>query len=420
MPNDEIAPRSSSRALSVILVATVVSGVASYVLTWMVPRVVGFSDYRTFALFWAALYLVIGALFGIQQEITRATRVVVSGPPPQVNRARNFAAAAAFLVAAVVLLSAIAWAPVVFPAEGWLMAPPLAFAASGFVAVAVMAGTLYGLSQWRWVAAFIVVDSLLRLAVVAALLLVIKDPVVLAWGVAAPFPLTLLILWFFVRHTVIGRAQLDVGYLRVSWNVARTVLASSSTALMVSGLPLVLGIAAAEVPAKVLSMMIIAVTFVRAPLVIVAMSLQSYLIVRFRGSVNLAIDVARILGTVGVASILLGVAAWLLGPAIFGWLFPGEPVPEAWLFAVLVGSSGIVAALCVSGSALLSRSLHFANALGWVVGALATIALVVVPGDFITMTAIALVAAPLLGLSTHLVALRGARRAGGSVSLARL
>ena len=339
MPNDEIAPRSSSRALSVILVATVVSGVASYVLIWMVPRVVSFSDYRTFALFWAALYLVIGALFGIQRG-SPAPRESSSVAHRLRSMVANLAAAAAFLVAAVVLLSAIAWAPVVFPAEGWLMAPPLAFAASGFVAVAVMAGTLYGLSQWRWVAAFIVVDSLLRLAVVAALLLVIKDPVVLAWGVAAPFPLTLLILWFFVRHTVIGRAQLDVGYLRVSWNVAahRTGLVVDSThGERAPSRSWDRGRRSArESPEHDDHRRDLRASPTRhrgdvAP---------SYLIVRFRGSVNLAIDVARILGTVGVASILLGVAAWLLGPAIFGWLFPGEPVPEAWLFAVLVDRRG--------------------------------------------------------------------------------
>jgi hypothetical protein len=408
---DDAARSTPASGLRAILVATVVAGLASYVLTWLVPRVVGFAEYRTFALFWAALYLVIGALLGIQQEITRGTRVVARGEPPRVNRARNFAAGAALVVLAAVLVSGIAWAPIVFPDEGWAIAVPLAFATSGYVAVAVMGGTLYGLAQWRWVATFIVVDSVLRLVIVAALLLFSSDPVVLAWGAAVPFPATLLILWFFVRHRVIGHAQLDVGYRQVTWNVARTVLASASTALMVSGLPLVLGIVRSDVAASVLSMMIIAITFVRAPLVIVAMSLQSYLIVRFRTSAHLVVDVIRIIGAVAVLAGVLSAVAWLLGPAIFAWLFPGEPVPEGWLFAVLVASSGLVAGMCVSGAALLSRSLHFCYALGWVIGAGATVALLAVPGDVTSSTAIALTGAPLAGLVVHLAAMRGARGA---------
>lgn len=387
------------------------AGAASYALTWMVPRVVGFADYRTFALFWSALYLVIGALVGVQQEITRGTRVVAEDEPPRVNRARNFAVGAALVVLIAVLSTGFSWAPAVFPEEGLAMAPPLALATSGFVAIAALAGTLYGLAQWRWVATLILADSLLRLAIVAALLSFTSDPVVLAWGVAAPFPVALVLLWLSVRSRVIGRAQLDVGYRQVTWNVARTVLASVSTALMVSGFPLLLGLAGDEVRASILSMMIIAVTFVRAPLVIVAMSLQSYLIVRFRTSGSLVADVVRIIGAVmGVVGVL-SVAAWLLGPAVFGWLFPGEPVPDAWLFVVLVGSSGLVAAMCASGAALLSRSRHFFYALGWVVGAGATVALLAIPGDFTSRTAIALTVAPLAGLLVHLAAICGARAA---------
>ena len=405
-------PRSTpASGLRAILLATVAAGIASYLLTWMVPRVVGFADYRSFALFWSALYLVVGALFGVQQEITRGTRLVAIDEPPRVNRARNFGAGAALVVLVVVLVTSLAWVPLVFPGEGWAIAPPLAFATAGFVAVAVMAGTLYGLAHWGWVATFIVADSLLRLATVGVLLLLTSDPVALAWGVAAPFPATLLILWFFVRRRIIGRAQLDVGYRRVVWNVARTVVASASTALMVSGLPLVLGIAAPEVPPSILSMMIIAITFVRAPLVIVAMSLQSYLIVRFRVSGGLIAEAVRIVLGLAIVAGVLSVGAWLLGPAIFGWLFPGEPVPEAWVFAALVGSSGLVAAMCVTGAALLSRSRHFSYALGWVVGAGATVALLAVPIDFTSRTVIALTVAPLAGLLVHIAAMRGARAA---------
>ena len=54
------------------------------------------------------------------------------------------------------------------------------------------------------------------------------DAVVLAWAVALPFPLAIVLLWPAIRRGFVGRSELDVGYRALSWNVARTVVASGS------------------------------------------------------------------------------------------------------------------------------------------------------------------------------------------------
>ncbi len=393
--------------LTVILIATAIAGVASYVITWLVPRVIGFADYATFAVFWAALYLVVGALFGLQQEVTRATQPVAADAHPHVNRARNFGLAAAGATLVIVLATAPLWAQSVFPGVGWALVFPLASCAASYALVAVLGGTLFGLGQWHAAAALVLADALLRLAGIAVALPFTHNIVVLAWAAVAPFPLAIVVLWPFIRGRVVGRAQLDVGYRQLSWNVARTITAAAATGLMVSGFPLAFGLAAAGSPAGLVGMVILAVTLVRAPLIIVTMALQGYLLVQFRDAPEraarrLAVILAAVLG----AGVALGGLAWLVGQPIFGWLFPGEPVPSAWFLGVLVGSSALVAALTVTASAVLARSLHHLYTAGWVTGAVVTILALfvgaVIPLELEPLAAVALLAGPVVGLAVHL------------------
>ena len=55
--------------LVIIGISTVIAGLAGYAVTLLVYRVVGAGSYAIFAVFWAAMYLLIGGLSGIQQEV---------------------------------------------------------------------------------------------------------------------------------------------------------------------------------------------------------------------------------------------------------------------------------------------------------------------------------------------------------------
>ena len=402
------APSRRGSAVVVILTATLIAGVISYLITWLVPRVIGFSSYAEFALFWSALYLVIGTLSGVQQEITRATRAIPE-PVHVANRARRFGLVAMAVVGGAVLLLTFLVGPVVFPRSGASLAVPLAIGPAGYVAVAVLSGTLYGLANWRWIAGFIVTDAVLRLLGVGVVLLVTDDVLVLAWAVVLPFPLTFVLLWPGVRRRVVGRAQLDVGFRRLTSNVLHTVAGAAATSVMVSGFPLALGLTTTTTSA-LLGMIILAVTFVRAPFVIVAMSLQSYLILRFRerapGRRALILGAAAGIG-VGVVLAALGALA---GPPVFTWLFPGELVPDPLFIAALCGSSVLVAALYVTGALVLAAGNHRTYVAGWAVGAVATVGLLLVPIDVVARTSLALCLAPMLGVATHLVLHRLGRR----------
>ena len=144
-------------------------------------------------------------------------------------------------------------------------------------------------------------------------------------------------------------------------------------------------------------------TLVRAPLIVVAMSFQSYLIVFYRdhphqrGRVMLVLQACTVLG-----GALLGLLAWWLAAPVFELLFAGQPAPDGAFAAVLVFSSGLVAALCVTSPALLARGDHMAYTVGWAVGALATVGAMLLPLDLLPRVLVALCTGPVLGLVVEL------------------
>lgn len=385
------------------MLSTAVTGAAGYAVTWLVYRQIGPASYALFAVFWAALYLVIGGLSGIQQELTRATHPIAFGRRATASRARNFAVIASACVFALVVVTAPVWSSRVFPIQGWSLVWPLAVGAAAYVLIATLCGSLYGLSRWRPLALLIAADGLIRLLLMWVVLASTHDIVLLVWVVALPFPLALLLLWPMVRGSIVGLSAVDVGYRALIWNVARTVLASLSTAVLVSGFPLLLGITAQAENPIVVGELIFTVTLTRAPLIVTVMSLQSYFVVRFRDRAeNWWSTFLVALGVVIAGATVLAGLGWWLGPAVLDWV-SGRPVAiDGALIAILVASSALVALLSLTAPAALAKSQHFVYSLGWVVAAVVTIVIMLLPLEFFSRVALALVLGPVAGIVVHL------------------
>lgn len=400
-----MSPATTSRAPSgalLILVATVIAGIAGYLVTFIVYREVGAAPYAVFAVYWAALYLLIGGLSGVQQEVSRATRPIVLGTRVRPSGARTFAAVLAIGVAGVTVASAPLWAGRVFETNAWSLVFPLAVGAASYVLVATLSGSLYGVSQWRSLALMIGVDGVLRLALISVVLLFTHDILALAWAVALPFPLAIMLLWPVIRGQFVGRSDLDVGYRDLTWNVARTVLASASTAVLVSGFPLLLGSTGSRDDPAFVGELIFTITLTRAPLIVTVMSLQSLLLVRFRDEQSSWFRLflrAQALILVGTGTLAL--LGWWVGPAMFEFVSGRPGAVEGWLIAVLVASSGLVAALCVAAPAVLAKGQHVVYALGWVAAAVVTVVVMVMPWELVDRVVVALVAGPVAGLLVH-------------------
>jgi hypothetical protein len=390
--------------LPAILIATGIAGIAAYAVTWWVPQVVGPASYAVFAVFWSALYLLVGGLGGIQQEVTRATR------PRQATDTsasiRNFAFGASALVFFAVVGSAPLWVGSVFPEFGWGLVLPLAFGAASYVLVAVLCGSLYGVQAWSALALLLSLDAILRLAAVVITLLFTIDTVTLAWSASVPFLLTLVLLWPRVRPDLVGLSSIDVSYRRLSWNISRTLVASIASAALVSGIPLILTLAAPDESPELLATLFLTIALTRAPLIVTIMSLQGYLIVKFRDAGPAFLGLFfRFIGAILLGAVVLGALAWWLGPLVYAFLFPQNIVLDGAFFSILVGSSAIVGAVSVSASAALARSQHFAYSAGWAVAAVVTVLALLLPVGLIDRTSVALLAGPLAGLAVHVGAL---------------
>ncbi|WP_403023525.1 hypothetical protein [Salinibacterium sp. GXW1014] len=395
--------RGTGGGATQIVAATVVAGVAGYLVTWLVYRVVGPAPYALFAIFWATIYLVVGALSGIQQEVTRATHAIAPGSRHRASRSRDFGVLAASLVVILTVATAPLWVDAVFPAQGWALVWPLAVGTGAYVLVATLSGTLYGVSQWRSLALMISIDGVLRLLLVGVMLTVADDIVALAWAVALPFPLAIMLLWPVIRRGVVGRTDIDVGFGRLSWNVARTMLAAVSTAVLVSAFPLLLGVTSRGADAALIGELVFTMTLTRAPLVVSVMALQGYFIVQFRERLEGWVRfLLIILGVLLLGGLLLALAGWWLGPAVFQFV-SGAPVTlDGGVIAIMVASSVLVGALSVSGSAVLGRGGHLAYSTGWLLAALATVVIMALPiDDIILRVCAATLVAPLVGLATH-------------------
>lgn len=407
--------RRAPGGLITIGISTIIAGLAGYAVTLLVYRVIGAASYSVFAVFWAAMYLLIGGLSGIQQEVTRATLPLVGDHAVRRTRSRNFGAVVALGTGVLILGTAAAWNRAVFPSVGWPLVWPLAVGAGSSVVVSVLIGTLYGASRWRRVAAMVSVDALLRLLLVGIVLLFSRDVVLLAWAAAIPFPATIILLWPVLRRRFAGTTEISIPYRTLAWNAARAIVASLSTAVLVSGFPLLLGVTSRGEPHALVGELIFTITLTRAPLIISVMSLQSYFVVRFRDRPRDWPGLFwRVIAVVAAAAVVIAALGWLLGVPVLGWI-SGQPLTLSGpSIAVLVFSSALVGMLCVTGPAVLARSLHFAYSLGWAISALVTMGIMVLPLPFLDRVLFALLFGPVAGLIVHFVALvplmRRARR----------
>jgi hypothetical protein len=165
----------------------------------------------------------------------------------------------------------------------------------------------------------------------------------------------------------------DSSYRQLGWNAARAVVASISTAVLVSGFPLLLGVTSRGEPAALIGELIFAITLTRAPLIVSVMSLQSYFVVRFRDSGKHWVRLfSRVLLIVGGAAVILAVLGAWIGRPVIEWI-SGHPTPFT---------------------------------AGWLAAAAATIAVMAIPLEVLLRVSLALLVGPVVGIVVHLVSLR--------------
>lgn len=361
--------------------------------------------YATFAIFWSALYLLVSALSGIQQEIARAVSPrsadAEADRPPTL---RNFTiqAATAVTLACLLLLTVMGPGLVVIADPG--LATPLSVGAGAYVLLAVLAGTVSALAHWHLAALITILDAILRLILVGACLLLESDAVTIAWAVVAPMPITAVIAWLVIRGATVGRVVIDVRLSRLWLNVGRTVVGGAAMGILISGFPFMVGATSVDVDPGLVASLIFAVNVARAPLVIVALSLQSYFIVLYQRGVDRRATVLLV-SSIGVGALVAAVIAGAFGPGLLTAVFPDAPTISSLAVGSIVASGGLVGIMCLTGPMTIARSSHTAYTAGWIVAAALTVATLFSPLDVVDRVVLGLVIGPLCGVLVHAVAL---------------
>jgi hypothetical protein len=198
----------------------------------------------------------------------------------------------------------------------------------------------------------------------------------------------------------------DVDMAKLTWNVARTLVASASAALLVTGFPMVIVFASEGRDLAFVGQLILCLTLLRAPLIVVAMSMQSFLVVKFRDQKHSS---AIIMLVINGGIVLLTLAmTWLSpnwGPVLFAIVSEEEILITGELFAFISISAGLFAMMIVSSTPVLARGYHFVYSLGWVLSAATTVLLILGQGEFVDRVISAILLGPLVGLGIFLTAL---------------
>lgn len=413
-PIEQDLPRSEGGrgvrgSLVLILLGTAVSGIAGYVVTWLVYTAEGARVYGLFSVVWSALFLVVGILFGIQQE---ATRAVASRDPAVRPRTSLWAVGVGLSVAValVVLLSSVLWAPGSLGSEGRLVFVVAAGAAlDGLVVVA--SGVAAGSGWWWRLALLLAVDGVARVGGVALVLVLGGGIDALAVAVILPFLLTVVVVFATAPRGFVRNARVAESFRRLLANCGRTMLAAAGTAVLINGFPLILSYFSDASDRAGFGSLVLAITLTRAPVLVPLTAISSFLVARFaRRPEAIRGRALRLLALVAAVGALLAVVAAVWGQPVLRLIFGSEFAVGGAALGALVAAAVLIGALFVSGAAVLALRRHGVYAAGWVTASVVSVAALFVPADLTVRAVVALIVGPLVGLAVHLAALGRAGR----------
>lgn len=365
-----------------------------------------------FLVYWALLFAIFGVVGGVRNETTRAVGAARSlAAADRSSRAVTAALLVGGVSALLVAASAPLWSERLVPSTSPGIIPVVGLAALAYACHVTLMGALAGAESWRRFSALMITESLVRLALVAAVLLAAGGLMALELAVAASALTWLLLLGSSAfRRALAARTDVPLGTLLR--NHLYVIVSSVASSALVVGFPVLMQLTSPDADAAILASTIFAITLTRSPIMIPLQAFQGYAIVAFlRAGRNQLTALIRPLGILAVCGLVAAVAAALLGPWVMEVLFAGKYDVTSGTFAGLMVAAATLAMLTLTGTAALARSAHLGYTTGWVTAAAVATGLLWLPLPLPERTVIALAAGPLAGLAVHLLSVvRGPRR----------
>lgn len=407
------------------------AGISGYLVVVLATQALGAERFEAFNVFWAAFFLLSGIIQGLMHETTRGVRALsddsvgcfspdatanrdVSLKPAPVRPAKLILPLAAVMVL-IVGVTAPLWAPNMFGQSQWELAGLLlAISAGSFVLQSIVGGLLSGSESWNHYAIMVGLEALFR--VVAACIAFVAGGAVTAFlvvTVAGIVTTPLMLLCLPTVRSLLARHS-DVSLVMFLRRGAVAMTAASAATVLVVGYPVLLRATHPMADSALVSNLLLAVLLTRAPILVPLQAFQNAIVVRFvrrrdegRRAVLSIILLVSLIGMFGA------VAAWLVGPWLFGLMGSGFAI-QGNLLAALTFASAVTGALFVTGAAALAWEQHAHYLTGWWLATLICICALVTTPDTQTAVVVSLYAGPLVGVFWHLVF--GLRNHAGSAA----
>jgi hypothetical protein len=176
--------------------------------------------------------------------------------------------------------------------------------------------------------------------------------------------------------------------------------------LLVTGFPILIVLASQGNDLAFIGQVILCLTLLRAPLIVVAMSMQSFLVVKFKDQ---NISILKLMTAINSGIVIVtAVMTWLaasFGTAALDILSEEKLLITGEILANISISAGLFAMMIVSATPTLARGYHFVYSLGWLFSALATVLIMFSPGEFMNRFTSAILIGPIVGLAIFITAL---------------
>ena len=418
--SDGEAPTGGSKAEAVIGrtgvasvgVASVAAAVAGYLVLVVVARRVPQDVNANFLVFWSLFFAGYGVLGGLQQEATRAVgTTMLEGGAGRAGGARvmPWSLLVGAGLAVVTAASSPWWFPTLLVGQPSVVVGVLCAAVVVLAGHVTLVGILAGRRLWTLSAVLTGGESMLRLGLVGVAVAIGAGLVGLEIATVASAVFWLLLIASSRRaRTAIGTRGVDTPR-RVISRAAQAMVAAAGSAALVVGFPTLLRLSASSGEWATAAPLVLAISLTRAPLLMPLNAYQGVAITYFldpRRSRGAAL--ARIVGVIVGFGLVGAALAWLVGPWLMALFFGAGYRVSGVLLGSLMLDAVALAVVTMTGACVLALGRHRAYAIGWIVAAVASAGLVLLPMPLDSRAVLALGASPLLGAVIHLVALRGA------------
>ena len=407
LPPAQQAGELDGRGARGVAVAGIVVAATGFVVQALVSRTASAADTALFLVFWSLLFAVVGITGGIQNESTRAVRAALHDevrPDVQGARVVPVGLAVGGLIALAVLATSPLWASSVLQEHTVAGVVLVAVAALLFSGHASATGALAGAGAWKVYARVVGLESVVRLVLVVAVVVVSATlfNLMVASAVATAAWLLALAASRQVRSTLTMRA--DRPARRYVSGLGHAIVASSSTAILVVGFPVLIQLTTPDDVVTAAAPLLLAISLTRAPLLLPLNAFQGVAIAHFvehperrARTLTVIVGIVVVVGAVGAGLAAL-VGPWLMEVVLDQQIGSG-------VLAALTGAGALLALLTLTGTAVLALGKHRAYSAGWAVASILAVLLLLPPWALEQRVLLSLWISPLVGASIHAAAL---------------